>query len=336
MLNELPRYNLERRGPDPELEEAIPSVYEANRDTLIQLAIAAEPRGEHWGGLRIGCAAMVYSIPESSLGTAEYDLAQPQFYNGANRKTRPGMFAYPERQCAEMQVTAQALDEGGRKIFIPAIVTVSEGRNTGERDTLKQDVLNPCKQCQVAWNEFEKSGIISRKTIIRSSRIENGKEVAFEESTWGELKEKLASPEEIEKRKQESIADLLSEKKQAVREFAAAAEKISRAIEQRIMFIEHSARSLEDKVKFIQSLRRERLEGILEEMSVCIQKIEQAMLSASEEGVPKEKLAESLDIKNIEFDKSATAFVNGERERILEQIKMQIESVFRRGPEIFE
>jgi cytidine deaminase len=293
MLSEISKYNLEPQEIPFELESSLPQFFDGHKNSIITAAISAEERAEHHSGVHVGCSVLALN--------KELDLSEPQLYTGANQKKRKGMIPWPERQCAEMQAIKQALDEGCA--FIPAIVTVSKSRNTGEKDTLDHDIMHPCKQCQVLFGELLKPerGILSSQTIVYNARIENGQPVAEESMPLGDLLKKLKKDEE--EIYLSSLQDFMEVKDFEIESCARSIEIINLDIERQAQEAQNDLTGDALIVK-IRDLELERSQRIMDVRHKCAANIRDAWESSIEEGVKEEDLKKNFVWDDIPADPS--------------------------------
>jgi len=305
MLEKLEQIIKETKTKPSGVEEQIPQLFENYKEALIAAAISAEERALHWNKekpVHVGCSLL-------ALGK-NLDLSMPAVYTGANIKELPGDFAYPDRKCGEMvalenitglndpkdeENKGEGVEKGDLGLIL-AIVTVSESFNTGEADTIDHDVLYPCKQCQTNYQFLLDKGVVSEKTVICNLRTKDGKIEKGESITLGEMFEKFRS--EKEQRNLKTIGDLLEVEKRATHSYLASVEKITIDIKN----------------------QRERTERIFEELEVYSTAVKNALKSAVEEGVSKERIVSSLKLPNIDLDKKTRGFSSAELDLIMEAL----------------
>ena len=314
MLNELERFNIAQQEIPPGVQQAIPELFEGYKNSMINAAISAEKRAKHHSNLRVGCSLL-------ALGK-NFDLSTPGLYTGANEKPNKGMLAYPERQCAEMQALMSVLaeqngndegeiekgelKEGG---LVAVIVTVSESRNTGEPDTVDHDILYPCKQCQTNYEYLLSKGRLSNETIIYNIRTKGGKPVAGEPMTLKALLEKFDG--EKEQMNFRSVNEMLQVRKEAIEEY-----------KKRLASIKVEFSPGAEKIN--RDLQREKVEESLEAMDICMHKISNAVKSATEEGVEKQRILDSLALSEIPLDNSKKGFSERELSLILRVVQERL------------
>lgn len=167
----------------PEAIEASLKWLDYYRQSLVSTAASARNRGVSWRPkpFKIGCSLLAVS--------GNPDLAEPQLYTSANYKPQGGEWDWPERRCGEMSTVYQALKDQCK--FIPAIVTVTNERSTGESGTENHDIVHPCVKCREMFKDLMQTGVISPKTRIYNVRDDgSGKVLKDKEMTIGELLQK--------------------------------------------------------------------------------------------------------------------------------------------------
>jgi len=334
MLNELQRFNFENPRLSPEVAEAIPKLFEGYSDSLVAAAVSAEKRAEHWDKdrpkrMHVGCSILV-------LGK-NLDLSQPAIYTGANFKPNPGDLPYPDRKCSEMNAFENILGvqysgkieaekyeemEGKDLGFIVAIITTSEAHNTQESDTADHDVVYPCKQCQTNYKFLLEKGIVSEKTIIYNLRTKDGKPEAGEPMELGKLLEKFAKGEE--ERNLKSIADMLAVQKNALTDYREAIKNIENRFGRPDEIVDIPA-NLDDK-PYRRTLYRERdhAEAVLEEKGIYAGTVINALKSALEEGVSKERLIKSLGLTRVVIEPNSKGFNKSELEQMSQELALRL------------
>lgn len=339
MLHELDRLKLEPHEINEEVERAVPQLFEAYPESLVIAAINAGKRAEHWNKehpTEVGCSIL-------ALGE-DMDFSKPELFTGANIKKQEGMLAWPRRKCAEMTALASALnhqDENSEEVklanqgwtdkemevgslreggVIVGIVTASEQRNTGEADTFNHDVLYSCKQCMTDYDILYQAGRISKKTVIYNIRTKNGKPVAGEPVSYEKLLEKFGT--EKEQRNLKSIEEMLEAKQKAVNGYLEKVKNINENfIRQKNALIRHSPEGpgeLEEELRFLQ---RDAVEDKWAAFAECFDTISHALKSAAEEGVPKQRLVDSLGLPELKMSPETRGFSQNELDKILDELK---------------
>ncbi len=143
-------------------EGLIRKLFEARKDELVKSAIEAQRDARHYGNTHVGCAIL------TCLDFAH--LEQGKIVTAGNRKHKPGMVAWPKRQCGEMRAIRKALKSGDK--FIPAVVTASQKANTGELDKAHNTVIDPCRQCQGMFRVLLEKGVVSLHTQLYNTRVD--------------------------------------------------------------------------------------------------------------------------------------------------------------------
>lgn len=343
MLHELSKIEFEKQDIPREVENAIPELFKARKEAMINAAISASKRAKHWDKLRpvpmhVGCAMLILENG--------FDVSEQKIVTGANSKESSEMLAYPERRCAEMVAKNNALTE--RKDFsqedkdlekqgeeiqegdlkqqglIAAIVTASPSHNTGETDTQSHDLVHPCKQCQENYKLLLKEKRVSPQTIICSVRIDQDK-IVSQQMPIGELLEKLEK--ENKDKEQNSIKELDNLFKQQAQNFLKAIIPFNEELEKRREKIKASLAEMPkefDFSKFLEGLDRERRERsftIFDEMRFRTIMLN-AIKAVTEEGIPKIKAVSAIlppeRVEKISWNRNRPDLAQSELDQILD------------------
>ncbi len=162
--------------PEGEMKEHI-SFFDSHKGKLIDVARAARTKAKSYRNFHVGSAILGVKLKN---GTFFYDA-----YLGANNT--PKKLIPPNeginKRCAERIGLETAISDKVRAI--PAIITVSDQTNTGDK-TLACNALHPCEDCRQMIRVLLEIGVLREDCRMLNVNDKNGV-IKTEETSLGEL-----------------------------------------------------------------------------------------------------------------------------------------------------